>query len=104
VNVPNNQLSDDEELARIYESLGRQDMALSVHGGRLCHRVSFLLEHDDRLELAKPCLKGFYQLIGNESWEWETWHLPFRAQAGTLWNIRANLFFTSSLVVVQPAP
>ncbi|KAG2058291.1 hypothetical protein BDR06DRAFT_950747 [Suillus hirtellus] len=70
----NNLLSqDEEELARIFDSLGRSDMALCVRHGRAYHRISFILDNGDRPEACKPHMKGLFQLLGNESWEWETW-------------------------------
>lgn len=64
---------DEEELARIFDSLGRSDMALCVRHGRACHRISFILDHGDRPEACKPHMKGLFQLLGNECWEWERW-------------------------------
>ncbi|OJA14607.1 hypothetical protein AZE42_07963 [Rhizopogon vesiculosus] len=69
-----NQLTEDEEeLAKVFESLGRPDMTLCVRGGRVYHHISFILHKGDRPDACKPQMKGFYQLPGNESWEWETW-------------------------------
>jgi hypothetical protein len=71
-----NELSKDEEdLAEIFESLGRPDMALCVRNGRVFHRISFILDSGDRPEACKPHLRGLYQLLGDGTWEWETWRL-----------------------------
>ncbi|KAG1848298.1 hypothetical protein DFJ58DRAFT_705076 [Suillus subalutaceus] len=64
---------DEEELAKIFDSLGRSDMALCVRDGRAYHRISFILDNGDRPETCKPHMKGLFQLLGNEFWEWETW-------------------------------
>ena len=71
-----NALSQDEkDLAEIFQSLGRLDMALCVRHGRVFHRISFILDSGDRPEACKPHLRGLYQLLGDESWEWELWRL-----------------------------
>jgi hypothetical protein len=72
----NNQLSrDEEDLAQIFDSLGRSDMAACIRDGRAAHRIWFILDGGDRPEACKPHLKGLYQLLGEENWDWETWRL-----------------------------
>ncbi|OAX37097.1 hypothetical protein K503DRAFT_771828, partial [Rhizopogon vinicolor AM-OR11-026] len=39
---------DEEELAKVFESLGRPDMALCVRGGSAYHRILFILHKGDR--------------------------------------------------------
>ena len=56
-----NQLSQDEKaFAEIFESLGRSDMALCIRGGRVVHRISFILDYGDRPEMCKPHLKELH--------------------------------------------
>ncbi|KAG5649269.1 hypothetical protein H0H81_004980 [Sphagnurus paluster] len=70
-----NELSQEEEdLAAIFESLERSDMAGCIQNGRIFHQITFLLDTGDRIDDCKAHLKGFYKFLGEQNWEWETWH------------------------------
>ncbi|KAG5633925.1 hypothetical protein H0H81_004381, partial [Sphagnurus paluster] len=69
-----NELSQEEEdFATIFEYLQRSDMAGYIRNGRVCHRITFILDTGDRIDDCKPHLKGLYEFLGEVNWEWEAW-------------------------------